>query len=259
MTKSFNIRMLAVVLIAGIMCAGSVSANKQQQTEQIIKKLVEVNRYWLIGPSPEVHNYSYKFKLVTSPEPVTYDVKNPSTTSQSIRQGIGYYSLLNYVALHPENIKITDFAEKDSTIQLTVSIAQEVIMSCGNGIEKEKGFRGSFSVPMMKGTIWIDPNRMVPLKADIGNVNEEYGDYVSAEPNHWVPRNIKIDNNIMHFDLRFNFFKPGLWLFDTSEYRIDETEHSKAKEYHGAASISNVKINGAPAISQKETTKQMQF
>ena len=221
---------------------GKLNQVQKQQAEQIIKKLVEVNRYWLIGPSSEVHNYSYEFELLSSPKVVTYDVNNPTTARWAVRQGICYYSLLNYAALHPEDVSITDFVEKDSIIQLTVSLIKPVKMHCGNGIEKT--YFGSFSRPMQGGTIWIDPNRMVPLKANVGTVREQYGDYMLVEENLWVPLNIKVDADYMHFDFKFNFFKPGLWLFDTSEYRIDKTEYKEASEHPKTASIRNVKING---------------
>jgi hypothetical protein len=230
----------------------SNSSLSQSKTDgrQIIKKLVEVNKYWLIGPNPDVHNYSYEFKTQSASQPKTFTVDNPLQAKQAVRQSITYYSLLNEIAQHPENIKSATLETKDSLIELTVSLTKSVKTECGNRIEAGKSF-GYFSNSMAGGTIWIDPNRMVPLKATIGNIEETYDGYVSAGQNHWVPQDIKIDGTLNCFDFRFKFYKPGLWLFDRSDYTIKKIESREGSEHPNIVSVSNVKINGTAAQKKR--------
>ncbi len=211
----------------------------QSKGEQIIKKMAEVNRYWLIGPAAEVKSYSYDFALYQD-EPHTYKVTEPLSAGRTIRQGITYDSILHKLATEPSAAKYTAIEEDDGTIKLDFGLTDSRV-SIGNGIEK--GWRGYFSRKIDKGTFWIDAEKMIPVRADCNNLYEYFSDYAAADETHYVPLKIKIDDDDMHFDWTFKLHKPGLWLFDHSDYRLDE-EGSEPKKYEFAASISNVRING---------------
>jgi hypothetical protein len=231
---------------AGLNSADSNAINnitqaQEQQAHQILERLLASNKYWLAGPSPEVHGFSYAFKLRTSPRPIAYDVNNPAQAKSSIRQGITYFSLLQEIALEPNNISIVGLEDENSIAKLTLQLTKPVKMHVGNGIEKH--WFGSFSRPMQKGTIWIDQNRNVPLKAEIGTEKEQYLNYLSAGQNQYVPLRITVDEDMMHFDFAFKFYMPGLWLFDTSQYRTDKDEYYEAAKYSHVAIITNVRVN----------------
>lgn len=215
------------------------SGNVQERGEEILRKMVEVNQYWLFGPTSDVKNYSYEFLLVDN-APRTIEVSKPANTSSSFRQGISYYTVLHKLASEPASAVITAIQEDGRTIRLDFSLKDSMKIACGNGISGT--WRGYFSSRVDMGSLWLDAEKMVPIKTVSGQVEEYFSNYVTLEQFHYVPLVIRIDQGDMHFIWKFNLYEPGLWLFDMADYQLRE-EGVKLP----VASVENVKINTKPA------------
>ena len=219
---------------------GGQTRDEQSRGEEIIKRMAEVNRYWLIGPPAEVKNYSYDFALHQD-EPHTYKVTEPSSADRAIRQGITYNSLLHKLAKEPFAATYTSIEEVNGIIRTDFKLKESIQIHVGNGLRGS--WYGSFDQRVEGGTFWIDAKKMLPVRAKCNEVYEYFSDYAAIDETHYVPLRVKIDeNNIqmnmhLNFDWTFKLHKPGLWLFDESYY-------SHGNKPVVAASISNVRVNG---------------
>jgi len=209
----------------------------QSKGEQIIKKMAEVNRYWLIESPSQTKNYSYEFSLYKG-ETETFKVAEPSSSDRTIRQGITYDSLLHKLAKEPFAATYTSIEEVNGIIRTDFKLKEPIQIHAGNGLKGR--WYGSFDQLVEGGTFWIDAKKMSPVRAKCDDVYEYFSDYAAVDEAHYVPLRVKIDKNDMHFDWTFKLHKPGLWLFDQSRYVYDK----KGQEPIIAASTSNVRING---------------
>ena len=221
--------------------AGEQTMDVQSRGEEIIKRMAEVSRYWLIGPPAEVKNYSYEFALYHG-ETKTFKVSEPSSADRALQQGITYDSLLHKLAKEPFAATYTSIEEVNGIIKTDFKLKESIQIHVGNGLRER--WYGSFDQRVEGGTFWIDAKKMFPVRAKCNEVYEYFSDYAAVDETHYVPLRVKIDeNNIqmhmhLNFDWTFKLHKPGLWLFDESHYSIDENKSVVA------ASISNVRVNG---------------
>jgi len=106
--------------------------------QRILKRMAEVNRYWLIGPASKVRNYSYNFNLYDrnskQPEPKTIKVKRPTKVNSKWRQGITYDSVLHKLISTPSAAIIRKIQRNEQTIQLDFIFKDYKRSTCGNGI-----------------------------------------------------------------------------------------------------------------------------
>jgi hypothetical protein len=218
-----------------------VFENIQDVGEEILTKMVQANQYWLISPPSEVKTYSYAF-ILGNKEPEMIEVSNPLRTNNSFRQGISYYTALHKLASDPSSSIITEIQESERTIQIGFNLKKSIKIACGNGISGS--WQGYFSRRVGGGTLWLDAERKVPIKAKTEDVEEHFSEYVAVGNGHYVPLRIKIDSGRMHFDWKFRLYRPGLWLFDMSHYQLDEEGPSLL-----VASTSKVKVNAETATS----------
>ena len=238
---------LAVVLLAVVLLpmakaekTGGQTMDEQSRGEEIVKRMAEVNRYWLIGPPVEVKNYSYDFALYQG-ETKTFKVSEPSSADRAIRQGITYDSLLHKLAKEPFAATYTSIEEVNGIIRTDFKLKESIQIRMGNGLRGR--WYGSFNQPVEGGTFWIDAKKMFPVRTKCNEAYEYFSDYAAVDETHYVPLRVKIDENDMpmpmhlHFDWTFKLHKPGLWLFDESHYFLDG--HKPVV----AASISNVRVN----------------
>ena len=219
--------------------AGGQTMDVQSRGEEIIKRMAEVNRYWLIGPPAEVKKYSYEFSLYHG-ETKTFKASEPSSADRAIRQGITYDSLLHKLAKEPFAATYTSIEEVNGIIRTDFKLKESIQIRMGNGLRGS--WYGSFNQPVEGGTFWIDAKKMLPVRAKCNEVYEYFSDYAAVDETHYVPLRVKIDKNDMpnmhmHFNWTFKLHKPGLWLFDESHYSIDENKSVVA------ASIDNVRVN----------------
>ncbi len=233
---------LAVLLVAGAVLLPMAKAAKmggqkmdiQSRCEEIVKRMAEVNRYWLIGPPAEVKRYSYEFALYQG-ELKTFKVTDPLSAQNTIRQGITYDSIVQQLAKKPSATNYTVIEESDGSIRIDFILKEPVQIRVGNGIKGS--WYGYFNRQVEEGTLWIDAAKMVPVSMKCNEVYEYFSDYTAFDKTHYVPLRVKVDSSDMHFDWNFKLHKPGLWLFDVSHYLLDGNSSVVA------ASISNVRIN----------------
>jgi bla regulator protein BlaR1 len=218
--------------------AGGQTMDEQSRGEEIIKRMAEVNHYWLISPPSQTKNYSYEFALYHG-ETKTFKVPEPSSADRAIRQGITYDSLLHKLAKEPFAATYTSIEEVNGIIRTDFKLKESIQIHVGNGLRGR--WYGSFDQRVEGGTFWIDAKKMFPVRAKCDEVYEYFSDYAAVDETHYVPLRVKIDENDMHmhFDWTFKLHKPGLWLFDQSRYVYSE----KGQEPIIAASISNVRVN----------------
>ncbi len=230
---------LCIALLLLSLCVVSCAVepeggDSQAQGEAILKSMGEVNQYWLKGPAEEVKNYSYEFKLGDG-DPKGFSITDPRKSSMSFRQGISYYSVLHKLASDPSAANINVIEESDKIIRLDFALKNS--MKCGTGNGLSGSWIGYFNRGIDTGSIWLDKEKMVPVKVVAGIVEEEFSDYVKVDQSHYVPLAMKIDKEEIHFSWKFAFYEPGLWLFDMSHYQYGDGENRLV------ASISNVRIN----------------
>ncbi|MCK4887859.1 MAG: M56 family metallopeptidase [Planctomycetes bacterium] len=221
--------------------------------QDLLKKMAEVNRYWLIGPGSDIQQYSYDFNLYLdvrrdeSPKKYSYDISNPSKASQTIKQGVYYYSALHKLAKEPEAACVTKIEKHGSMLKIDYSFYEPIKCGVGNGISKI--YLGSFTRRIKYGSLWIDSEKNIPIRIkswdepDDKSANyceESFSDYVSVGGSDYVPLKVEINSGEMHFDFRFRVSEPGLWLFDRSSYKLNRWQLPLV------ASLSNIKINNKP-------------
>ncbi len=200
-----------------------LDADVQARGRDLLKRFIEVNRYWLLTPPPTVTNYSYVFHLLGgwgATEPVLIQVESPAGASRSRRQGVLWYSLLQNIARDPASVRFRSITETNGQIivqlesgtltpeqtnqtaglppdqwplRLGRAGARSFGCQCGNGLSSASSF-GWMAFERTGGTVVIDAARMVPLKsvADFdsaakGRIEETFSDYAEVSPNHWAP------------------------------------------------------------------------
>ena len=174
--------------------AGEQTADVQRRGEEIIKRMAEANRYWLIGPPAEVKNYSYEFALYHG-ETKTFKVSEPSSADRALQQGITYDSLLHKLAKEPSAATYTSIEEVNGTIRIDFKLKESIQIRMGNGLRGS--WYGSFNQPVEGGTFWIDAKKMLPVRAKCNEVYEYFSDYAAVDKTHYVPLRVKIDKNDM--------------------------------------------------------------
>ncbi|MHC4744498.1 MAG: hypothetical protein ACYS8Z_21495, partial [Planctomycetota bacterium] len=207
--------------------------------------MAEANRYWLIGPSAEVRNYSYDFNFHDwksgEIEKEVINVKRAGKADSKQRQGITYDSILHKLIDNPSIAITRKIQRNEQTIQLDFVFKDYVKVTCGNGISHS--WRGYFEGWLKVGSLWLDAKKMVPLKLKSGWNVEYFSEYVAAGEGRYVPLKITIGKDDNRYQWMFGFYDPGLWLLEKAHYGYDE----QGKPYL-AASINNLKINRQAAV-----------
>lgn len=204
----------------------------QERGREIIARFVETNRYWLIGPPPAVHNYSYVLQRIGSTQ--AFNVENPAKAPRAQRQGVTYSTMLHQLATKSSGFTVRSITDEPGRLRLTFAFEPAVRGACGNGVENS--WNGYFNLSGDVGYLVLDAERFVPLEAGMGKLTEKFGEFVAVDATHFVPLTISIQKEETHYDWRFRLHEPGLWLFDDG--RSDERR---------LAWIENVKINDANA------------
>jgi beta-lactamase regulating signal transducer with metallopeptidase domain len=219
------------------------SAEDQARARDILKRLGEVNRYWLAPPPVEVKNYSYDFKMADG-KTQAYNVDDPQTADRRVRMGIQFASTVLRLVENRDKLVFRAVEITPERIRLTYHVTTASKRAAGNGVRGP--YNGYSDGPVTDGTIVIDPVRWVPLEAgDDPRRSEPYretfDDYVEIGPGCFVPRKVKIlrgDRVTYGFD--FQVYQPGLWLLSESRNTRDPGGPPLAK-------IENVIVNGAAA------------
>ena len=219
-----------------------VSADVQKRGEEILRKMAEVNRYWLVGPPDTVTDYTYDFKLGDDAAR-TFSIggANPDPSG---RQGVTYSTTIHMLALHPEKAQVGEIETGEGIIRLRFDLAESSRIACGTGVDGS--WHGYFSSAAQGGLLTLDAQKMVPLKLESPGMQESFSDYVDASDGQLVPLTVKVAKSGMAFHWTFRLYDPGLWLMDRSlaDAGSDGTPTV-------LASVSNVFVNSAQAEPSK--------
>ncbi len=210
------------------------SDSDQKAARGILKRLAEVNRYWLFSTPPTVKSYQYEFRFGTE-KPTAYQV-DAKAAGGATRQGISYYSPLHTLLRDPERVSFRSVSNDGKKIVLTYMLAEPASMAMGCGISGS--WRGFFSSRASEGTLTVDAARFVPLEHRADNLHETWSEYARQDAEHLAPRKIDITRQGMEFHWKFKLYEPGLWLFASATG--DEPDKT-------IASISGVRVNGQDA------------
>jgi len=208
------------------------------QGEHLLRRMAEVNRYWLAAPHAGVERYSYDFVLAGDAK--KQQVRDVSRTSRAQRQGISYSTCLHALAADPVSWQYDDFEEDDETIRLTFYRKEPARIACGNGIARS--WRGYFSRSAVLGVLWLDARHMVPLRLETKDMVEEFGDYVALDDGQFAPLSVRVTTGAMDFRWSFRVYEPGLWLFHESMGKGHDGSPSSV------ASTRNVVLNDRAAV-----------
>lgn len=216
--------------------------------QRILKRMAEVNRYWLIAPSPNVKSYSYDFNLYgrnsNEPKKETIQVKRPMKVNSTRRQGITYDSILHRLISDPSAVIIRKIRRHPQTIQLDCIFRDITEVEYGNGISHHWG--GYFTDMVKICSLWLDANRMVPIKIKAGWPVEYFSEYVAVDENHYVPLKVTVGHDETRYHWTFGLYEPGLWLFENATYSEDENAQPRKK-----ATIDHLTINKRDAVELK--------
>jgi serine/threonine protein kinase len=239
--------------------SGTHREQAQARGQKILKRFVEVNRYWLLAPPDAVTNYDYDFHYWDwdnrQYSQIAIRVTAPANTPRSKRQGVVYSSLVQFIACNPDRVQIRSVTETNGKIVLEVAPGPRPAAQaghavqpagpprdewppfltrigddehtfggqCGNGIEGT--LYGGFGFESTGGELVIDAARMVPLKSLarlIGSgraIEEAFSGFKEVVPGHLAPMSINVTNGDFHIELSFDLHPGGLWLFNESQYR----------------------------------------
>ena len=198
------------------------AGGNQARGQAIIRRFVEVNRYWLIGPPAAVRQFSYTLNRLGAKE--EFAVPDPMKAPRARRTGVTYYTMLHHLAAKPESATVRSITEEGGRIRLTLAFDPPMAVECGNGVENS--WSGYFSFLGDAGYLVLDANRFVPVEAGIqwrdnvamGKVTETFAEFAQVDAGHSVPLAITIQDDETRFDWRFRLYEPGLWLFDEGRY-----------------------------------------
>ena len=206
----------------------------QQKGVALLKKLREVNRYWLGLPPREVKKYSYLF--TTTGGGHRYGrVVNPATASLFERRGILYISAIDQLVRDLDNVTVTQLVVNDAriTLEYELRVPFEVQISTGSNASKRR---------VTEGTLIIDRQTHTLLESKTRHVTEKLSQYIEIRPGHYVPRRISVSPR--DTDLRFRVHRPGLWLFDRAFQSGNQTE--------AAAHIDHLNMNNVTLTAEEK-------
>ena len=248
---------IAVILTAGTITAVDEAAGWHSTAEgkQILAKVIEANRCWLLAPPDSVTNYSYVFHLDWAKAPggvmtTPVRVNSQQKATANERQAITYSSVLQQLARHPELVQVQKITKDGGKLRLELKFSYApgakrfgvangqkyplppLLIECGNGLGHGlgQGYRGYFSNGGTNAEVMLDAEKLVPLtcvlRANGGSVEESFSDYTEVRPGSYVPLSVAITNNAVpggmdpvEFAWQFKLYENALWLLDQSEYR----------------------------------------
>jgi hypothetical protein len=222
-----------------------VDPKVQAQGRVVLDKLIEANRYWLLGPPPEIEQYEYDFLLDGEP-PLRVVVDNPGTANLWRRQGIAWHSGLHYLARHSDEAIFDLVKIEGDQITLTYRLKKMTFAADGDGIEKGDIYCGQ---NFYGGTLTVDRGTYTPSRHQcfvVYSRSETYSDFVEINPGHFAPRNVEV-NSIQRRRWTFAIHGLGLWLF--------ESNHPPTERQSKQARIENVTINGCPATKRAKAKR----
>src|ERR1035438_271131 len=90
------------------------AGGNQARGQAIIRRFVEVNRYWLIGPPAAVRQFSYTLNRLGAKE--EFAVPDPMKAPRARRTGVLYSTMLHQLAAKPESATVRSLTEESGQI-----------------------------------------------------------------------------------------------------------------------------------------------
>jgi hypothetical protein len=241
------VHLLCGAAMLGTTCAAQTTLNSpsadQTRGQEIIRRFVEVNRYWLIGPPSGVQNFSYVLNRLGGRQ--EFEITNPRETPRARLQGVTYSTLLHQLARKPQSATVTEIVEEKGKLRLALKLEPELRGAIGNGVENS--WNGYHTFAGSDGYVVLDTERWVPLEAHVGRLTETFGEYARVDETHYVPLAIREQVSETQYDWRFRLYEPGLWLFDDA-----------ISEGRRLAWVEQVKINSAAADLRRATAASLE-
>lgn len=219
------------------------TGDTQSRSQEIIRRFVEVNRYWLIGPGSGVQNFSYVLNRMSGTQ--QFEVTDPAHAPLPRRQGVTYSTLVHQLAYEPQSATVTKVVEEKGKLRLALKFEAALKFAIGNGVEDS--WNGYHSFGGSDGYLVLDTERWVPLEAHVGPLTETFGEYARVDEQHYVPLAIREQLDDTRYDWRFRLYKPGLWLFDEG-----------ISDGRRLAWVEQVKVNSAEAQLRQATTASLE-
>lgn len=189
----------------------------QAQGVKILRKLRELNRYWLGLPPPEVKNFVY----LTSDSKGNRElgkVRKLTHSSLFDRRGIRYMSAIDQIVRDLDNVVVERVTRQDDVITIDYHLHLPAHVQIALGKRSS-----STGLGVSGGTLVIDAERYTLHESRSKLVTEKLSQYVEIRPGHFVPLKIVVDR----YDLRFRVHHPGLWVFERA-YRDGNTNEAVA-------------------------------
>lgn len=248
----------------------------EQQGRDILKHVVEANQYWLLAPPDSVGDYNYVLHLQWPnkfPAPSlwakapdgsvqkAFNVTDPRNAPASLREGMTYSSVLQWLAQHPELARVQSIKADSGKITLTLKFVPEpgayidffgkkhpnppLPIECGYGIRKAGSnvHSDDFATDGTNAVLVIDAQKVVPLSSVIPTghkeaVEETFSNYTEMSPGNYVPLAVTIKFRFTDqwrksrerewvFNSTFKLH-DGLWLFDEGKFNGEKaawTDH----------------------------------
>ena len=96
----------------------------------------------------------------------------------------------------------------------------------------------------------VDPKTFTPRSCQSNYYRETFFDYVELRPGHFAPLRCCMVDGGSTYDLTFRVYKPGLWLFASSQLEIQQLKPPPI------AQVDNVIVNGEPAEHADSATTE---
>lgn len=179
----------------------------QVKGQAILRKMREVNRYWLGLPPAEVKNFRYVMRRQgTRPDIVT--IRDPAKSTLFERRGFRYMSAIDQIVRDLDNVIVRklDVQEDRITMDYKLHLPAHVQIDAGLRVDS--------------GTLIIDPKTHTLMEHQSEHVTEKMSQYVEIRKGRYAPLRILA----YHYDLRFRVHRPGLWLFERAYEKGNETD-----------------------------------
>lgn len=211
-------RILALSAVCAQLLAAATPEELQTQGVEILQRVAEVNRFWLIAPPDAVQRYSYDFGQ-SGEEPRHFDVPDPRGAEPETRCAVTYNTAMRVLVQYPEQAIITAIEKEGDALRLDFRFDDMLKGAVGTGLAGR--WFGYSGYGVTEGSLWLDPERHVPLSLVADPFTEWYDDYYALGEGHFVPLSILVEKagpgkDLIRYDWKFRVYDPGLWLFDMS-------------------------------------------
>jgi len=228
-----------VILMMNAPCA--------EMPEKIISTLKEKMSPWVKLPPDLLTSLQYNFDVNGTSKHIEV-VKGKQNDSAFFWRGISLYTGLEQILNSPDSYELSVEEKPDILILNAKKKENTSTIIAGNGISDS--WIGYFSSRVNESSITMRKDNLLPTKENCGKTEIVYSDWLEVKTGHWVPQiiNINENNGEMVFNMRVRWLNAGLWILDSSEYKLNGTLTSTAH-------VSNIVLNDK--MMEERISKEM--